>query len=46
MILQTAGLGVDALVAPNGLSSDSEVALCQAQVSDRTTVVPYRAVPT
>ncbi len=43
MILQAAGPGVDLLVAPNGPSS--EVTLCQAEVSDRTTVVPVRAAP-
>ncbi len=44
MILQAAGPGVDLLVAPNGPSS--EVTLGHAEVSDRTTVVPARAIPT
>jgi len=44
VILQAAGPGVDLLVAPNGPSS--EVTLCQAEVSDRMTVVLVRAVPT
>ena len=43
MILQAAGPGVDLLVAPKRPSS--EVTLCQAEVSDLTTVVPVRAAP-